>query len=151
MLVQKLTSQPHDCTSLNQLEWNLLYKEAFYNKMLYYPGEFLEGPHGDGRLVNLTVGVVILNFLGMNFCIKFQKYEQDFPQTRQTFTRCCNIHSFICFAHKIHPINLGHTVCTNGTLLYSLKVEGAFSSFEIFISDARLKELIKVCHLFQVS
>ena len=33
---------------------------------------------------------------------------------------------------------------------YSLKVEGAFSSFEIFISDTRLKELMKVRHLLQV-
>ena len=30
--------------------------------------------------------------------------------------------------------------------LYSLKVEGTFSSFEVFISDARLKELMKVHH-----
>ena len=52
-------------------------------------------------------------------------------------------------AHKIHKISSHNRFGLHGAHvtmvpLYSIKVEGAFSSFEVFISDARLKELIKV-------
>lgn len=82
MLVQMLMSKLHDCISLNQQEWSLLYKEAFYSKMLFYLGKCTS---------NLEASLT------------------------QSF--------------------------------YSLKVEGAFSSFEVFISDAQVKELIRVRYI----